>query len=87
MLTNLSSQRQSNIHLLFEEEINREDKKEGADGVIQSQCLLFKKDQGEDHKDDKCDSFLEDLELHEIERAAVLLVADTISWDLGGIFR
>ena len=55
--------------------------------MVPMQALPLKEDVGDDGKDHQADTFLDDLELHQVEGAAVVLESDTVGRYLAAIFK
>ncbi len=55
--------------------------------MIPMQALSLEEDVGDDGEDDERHAFLYDLELYQVERAAVVDESDTVGWYLAAIFE
>jgi len=72
---------------LFPDKINRQHEEHEAHEVIPFQLFVFEKNQGKQREYQERDDFLNDFELHERERPAILPEADAVGWHHETIFK
>ena len=70
-----------------EDEVHRQDEADEGRQVIPMQRLTLEEQRGEHGEDDERDDLLDDLELHQRERAAVAREADAVGRNLAGILE
>ena len=71
----------------FKNEIHGQDKEHKSYQVIQPETFIFKYKKCEEGKHYECDHLLDDFQLHQRERAAILLIPEAVGRDLGTIFK
>lgn len=73
--------------LLFKNKIYRQHQKAKAHGVVPFEAFGFKEKHRENYKNNQSNHFLNDFELHQIERAAVAFVSNFVGRNLKEIFK
>lgn len=75
------------LRLFSEYEIHRKHQEAETDEVVVGKTLCLKEQNGEQREYDQRDSFLNDLQLPEVERTAVLLEPDAVGGYLEAVFK
>lgn len=73
--------------LFHKHEIHSRHQTDKCSQVIPMQRLAFEDESGKDSKDNQRNNFLNNFKLHQAERAAVSVKADTVGRHLTGVFR
>lgn len=73
--------------LLQEDEEDGEDEAAECYEVVPLERLAFEEDSYQDSEDRKRDDFLDNFELHQVERSAVTIESDTVGGDLCAVFE
>lgn len=76
-----------NTYLFHEDEIDGADNEEEGEQVVPVQILTLEHDVGNHGKNTETDALLDDLQLHEIERATVTIETDAVGGHLTTIFK
>lgn len=77
----------STLRLFSEYEIHRKHQEAEADEVVVGKTLRLEEQHGEQREDNQRDSLLNDLQLPEVERTAVLLEPDAVGGYLEAVFK
>ena len=73
--------------LFLENKIDRQNQKTKPNEMIEPKSLGLEENQRENHKYDQRNDFLNDFELNQRKRSAMLARADAIGWHLKAIFK
>ena len=76
-----------NSYLFHKDEIDGADNEEEGEQVVPVQILTLEHDVGNHGKNTKTDALLDDLQLHEIERATITIETDAVGGHLTAIFK
>ena len=78
---------QQHTELLHEHQIDGTDDEEEGQNVVPMQVRALEHDVGNDTEHGQRNALLDDLQLNQVERSAILYEAEPISWNLTAVFK